>query len=252
MRPPDVPAPPAPVPPAPVPPAPVPPTPAGPAPPWSLVRWRSGDLVAVGVMPFGLATIATILILTLGGSSPGWGVLVTLVQQLSMGLGVAWWVRQHDGSLAPLGLVRGRTTCATWALASPLGSGRSWRRRWRSGISMQALGRTDVPNPLEAFGEAWVLPNAVLAIVLAPVCEEILCRGFWFGGLRQRLRFGWSAVISGVLFGLIHGDAVRFAGLAVTGVILAAVYERRRTLGASIAAHATVNVLALVGLLANL
>jgi membrane protease YdiL (CAAX protease family) len=169
-----------------------------------------------------------------------------------MGLGVAWWVRQHDGSVAPLGLVRGGTTLRDVGAGVAAGIGALAASAVAIGISMQALGRTEVPNPLEVFGEAWVVPNAVLALILAPVCEEILFRGFWFGGLRQRLRFGWSAVISGALFGMIHGDAVRFAGLAITGVILAAVYERRRTLGASIAAHATVNVLALVGLLANL
>jgi membrane protease YdiL (CAAX protease family) len=203
-------------------------------------------------MPFGIATIATIVIVTAGGSSPGWGVLITLVQQLAMGLGVAWWVRQHDGSIAPLGLRRGGTTLRDVGAGVAAGLGAIVASAVTIGITMQLLGRTEIPNPLEAFGEEWVVPNAILALLLAPICEEILCRGLWFGGLRQRLRFGWSALISGALFGLIHGDAVRFASLAVTGVILAAVYERRRTLGASIAAHATVNVLALVGLLANL
>ena len=50
------------------------------------------------------------------------------------------------------------------------------------------------------------------------------------------------ATISGALFGLVHGDPIRIVGLAVTGVILAAAYERRRTLVAPMAAHFTNNL----------
>jgi uncharacterized protein len=67
------------------------------------------------------------------------------------------------------------------------------------------------------------------------------------------MRFLWAAILSGGIFGLVHGDPIRMVGLAVTGVILAALYERRRTLVASIAAHFTNNlVVVTIGLFVHL
>jgi membrane protease YdiL (CAAX protease family) len=49
----------------------------------------------------------------------------------------------------------------------------------------------------------------------------------------------------------VHVEPIRFFGLALMGVILAAVFEHRRTLVASMAAHATINVIAILALLAT-
>jgi len=60
-----------------------------------------------------------------------------------------------------------------------------------------------------------------------------------------------AAVVSGIVFGASHFAGVDFLtlipGLAVVGIGLALVYERRQSLLASMTAHATFNV---VGLLA--
>jgi len=217
-----------------------------------LARWRWSDIVAVTAMPFGIAALVTVVLVGAGASSAAWGFALTLVQQVAMGPGVGWWVRSHDGSVAPIGLRHSGTTLRDVGAGVAAGLGAIAASAIVIGVTMEVLGRTDVPNPLETFGDAWVLPSALIALVLAPVCEEIVFRGFLFGGLRQRMRFGGAALLSGLVFGAIHGDLVRFPGLTVTGVILAAVYERRRTLGASIAAHATVNLFALAGLLLQL
>jgi membrane protease YdiL (CAAX protease family) len=91
--------------------------------------------------------------------------------------------------------------------------------------------------------------SAALAVFVAPIAEEILFRGWLFGGLRRRFRAGWAMILSGAVFGVVHGSAVRFVGLSVMGVILAALYERRRTLVASMAAHFTINLIAVLSLL---
>ena len=228
---------------------PPPPPPGNDASPWSLTTWSWSDLVAVTAAPFGVAAVLTILLIAAGATSPGWGVLLTVVQQLAFGLGIAWWVRQHDGSVRPLGLRAHGTTARDVGAGVAAGLGAIAASAIVIGVTMQVLGRTELENPLETFGDRWVWANALFALLLAPVCEEIAFRGFLFGGLRQRMRFAAAAIISGMAFGAIHGDLVRFPGLAVTGVILAAVYERRRTLPASMAAHATVNAIALLGLL---
>jgi len=49
----------------------------------------------------------------------------------------------------------------------------------------------------------------------------------------------------------VHVEPIRVFGLATMGVILAGVFEHRRTLVASIAAHATINVIAVLAILAT-
>src|SRR5438477_11253831 len=97
----------------------------------------------------------------------------------------------------------------------------------------------------------WLVINAVMAVCLAPLCEEVYFRGFLFQGLRGRMRFVWAALLSGSFFAFVHVEPIRFFGLATMGVILAAVFEHRRTLVAAIAAHATINVVAVLAILAT-
>lgn len=41
-------------------------------------------------------------------------------------------------------------------------------------------------------------------VVIAPIAEEILFRGYLFGKLRQYVSLGWAILITSVLFGLVH------------------------------------------------
>jgi membrane protease YdiL (CAAX protease family) len=83
----------------------------------------------------------------------------------------------------------------------------------------------------------------VLVVLAAPVSEEVFFRGFLFGGLRGRLSFWPAAVISGLLFGLVHlpGGALQVPPLAVFGVLLAWLYERTGSLGPPILMHVIQN-----------
>ena len=104
---------------------------------------------------------------------------------------------------------------------------------------------------LQDLAGPWLVIDAAMAVCLAPICEEVYFRGFVFQGLRGRMRFVWAALLSGGFFAFVHVEPIRFFGLALMGVILAAVFEHRRTLVASMAAHATINVIAILALLAT-
>ncbi|MBV8489005.1 MAG: CPBP family intramembrane metalloprotease [Candidatus Eremiobacteraeota bacterium] len=87
-----------------------------------------------------------------------------------------------------------------------------------------------------------------LAIVFAPFCEEVLFRVFFFN---VGLRFGgfWAgAIVSGVLFGIAHGDLVAAVPLALGGIVLCYVYYRTRNAWASMISHALFNSLSIVAL----
>jgi membrane protease YdiL (CAAX protease family) len=89
--------------------------------------------------------------------------------------------------------------------------------------------------------------TGVVVVLLAPLAEETLFRGFLYKALRRRFRVGPAAVISALFFGLVHFQGLRFLliipSLMVVGVALALAYERRQSLFASVVAHATFNLL---------
>lgn len=115
--------------------------------------------------------------------------------------------------------------------------------------------QTDIAERL-GFDEglATAILAGVLIVLVAPVCEEVFFRGFFFSGLRRRLPFGAAALASGLVFGLIHlGDANLIAGaqLAILGVILAWLYEESNSLWAPIALHCCNNAVAFTVLVAG-
>ena len=95
--------------------------------------------------------------------------------------------------------------------------------------------------------------TACLALVLAPVTEELFYRGIFYRSLRDRHGVVLGAVVSAVLFGASHvvdapwRDVVFLQTLMVfTGIGLALIYERRANLVADIAAHVAFNVIGIV------
>jgi uncharacterized protein len=95
--------------------------------------------------------------------------------------------------------------------------------------------------------------TAFLALVLAPITEELFYRGIFYRSLRDRHGVVVGAVVSGLLFGASHfvdapwRDVVFLQTLMVfTGVGLALIYERRANLVADVAAHVAFNVIGIV------
>ena len=88
------------------------------------------------------------------------------------------------------------------------------------------------------------------AVILAPVFEEIACRGLLYTSLRTRFGPWTSAMGSAALFTLPHMYSPLVAlGLFLGAVASAVVYERTRSLLPCIIAHAVNNALALGALL---
>jgi membrane protease YdiL (CAAX protease family) len=79
------------------------------------------------------------------------------------------------------------------------------------------------------------------AVILAPLWEETFFRGLFFAALVQRMPLWPAAILSGVAFGLGHGDMWNFLPLSVLGVGLALVYFRTGNIWANILTHATIN-----------
>jgi uncharacterized protein len=107
-----------------------------------------------------------------------------------------------------------------------------------------------LPTHLSTFGKA---ASVVLALAVAPVVEELYYRGFLFRSIRDRRGFWVGAIVSALVFGLVHlvsapwRDVILLQStLAVTGLGLAAIHEWRATIVADWAAHVAFNLIGIV------
>jgi membrane protease YdiL (CAAX protease family) len=99
---------------------------------------------------------------------------------------------------------------------------------------------------------ALLVSSAVLTCVIAPICEELLFRGFMFRALRNWRGVWPAAAITGLLFGAVHAlggaPASDLVPLAVLGFLLCLLYDFTGSLYPCIALHALNNSIAFAGL----
>lgn len=93
---------------------------------------------------------------------------------------------------------------------------------------------------------------AVLGVLVAPLVEETIFRGFLYPVIASRLGIGAGVVITGTLFGLTHaaqlwGGWGQIALLIFVGVVLTWVRARTGTVAASYFVHLGYNGLQLLG-----
>jgi membrane protease YdiL (CAAX protease family) len=86
----------------------------------------------------------------------------------------------------------------------------------------------------------------LVAVVMAPVFEEIVFRGFLFRGFANSWGWLWGALASSAVFGLAHLQLDVFVPLAALGFALAWVYKRTGSLWTCIAMHALFNGVAVL------
>ncbi len=105
-----------------------------------------------------------------------------------------------------------------------------------------------LPAVPELTARGW--PLLVSAVVLAPIFEEIICRGVIFEALRTKYGLFLAMIISSLLFGLMHIPAPAMVLNAFfMGLILCYFYISSRSLIAPIILHMLNNGLAYVFIL---
>ncbi len=84
--------------------------------------------------------------------------------------------------------------------------------------------------------------GALLFGLLSPVAEEIVFRGLIFNRLRRYFGTAVAVVVSGVLFGLYHGNLVQGVYGGCMGMLMAYVYLRMRSFFYPCLFHAAANL----------
>ena len=90
----------------------------------------------------------------------------------------------------------------------------------------------------------------LLAVVVAPVVEECVFRGGIYRFLKGHIPLPAALLISGFLFGLIHGNLQSLPGLVAVGVCLGIAYELSGNLKVPIFFHACFNLNSVIWILA--
>ncbi|WP_162175102.1 CPBP family intramembrane glutamic endopeptidase [Fodinicurvata fenggangensis] len=105
----------------------------------------------------------------------------------------------------------------------------------------------DLLNPGE-LSAGPVLLTLFAAGLVAPIVEEVVFRGFFYGWLRTRYGQALSMVVSAGLFSLLHGIAILIPALFVVGLMLSWIYEKSKSLWPAIVMHSAFNCI-MLGLL---
>ncbi len=87
------------------------------------------------------------------------------------------------------------------------------------------------------------------AIVVAPICEEIVFRGYLYGVAKRYCGPLAAAMSSALVFSAAHASLVALLPLALFGLLLAWLYERTGSIWAPIAVHACFNAATVVVLM---
>ena len=120
-------------------------------------------------------------------------------------------------------------------------------------VTVLLLKNSAEPQPLvELFRAAaqrgdtsTMLTVVVAGVVLAPLCEEFLFRGYFYG-VGKRYAGAWiSGLFTAALFAAFHASLTSFSGLFVLALALTLAYERAGSLAVPITMHALFNATSL-------
>ncbi len=95
------------------------------------------------------------------------------------------------------------------------------------------------------YGNSLLAELATLCI-LGPMAEELVYRGFVFQRLRRRRSTVQAAVLSALVFGILHLNLVQGIYAFVLGVLLAYIVSKTGSLVAAAAAHMAANVVSVL------
>jgi len=119
------------------------------------------------------------------------------------------------------------------------------------GIDRDKVGETAEKLADRAHDPVGVVCLFLVVVVGAAIFEELFYRGLWMRSIANRFGTVPGVVLSAVLFGIMHFQAVDTFALVGFGLIAGTLAARYGRLGPAIWAHVAFNLTALVSLLSN-
>ena len=94
---------------------------------------------------------------------------------------------------------------------------------------------------LKPLDFSWLIIYLIYIVIISPIIEEIFFRGVIFSTLREVMGIRIGLVLQAVLFAVIHGEINVLFPQFVSGLVLAYVYYRTRSIFPSIIIHSLQN-----------
>lgn len=246
-----------------VPPPPPPPVPPLPdsllAPEPTEVPWRAREGFLIALLAFVTGGFVSLVLTALINPRPGelgadtrnvLILLATILIEGSLAFWVWMWVKlRHRAGAKELrfGLKQGDVRAGI--LAALLGLAVSWIAGGIITQLVEAIRGRPIKQPeqlpTDLRGAAIVLA-AFAVIVVAPIAEELFFRGFIHQAFRRWRGVTQATLLSAFVFALAHFDPLLIAGIFPLGIVLAYLFERRQSLGATIVAHMTYNLIGFI------
>ncbi len=213
----------------------------------SLVVWMSLQAGAGAMMNLKSVVGPDTQSMRYSGTTQLAGYLLGLVSAVAMarlltaggGAGSGIGFRPKD---APLGI-------ACLLLAFPIlevvSRGATYAASKINGSAPSELAHNALKQMVEGRNDPWVYAMGFNAIILAPIVEEVIYRGFLQSALLRLSGRAWPAIfVTSALFAAAHYGAVpphALANLFVLSIAMGVAFERTRSLGVSILMHVGFN-----------
>jgi membrane protease YdiL (CAAX protease family) len=215
--------------------------------PWMAPAALVGGFVAALMGQLIIAAIGSLFGTPVSDPSPAVNIIATLVQDICF-IGSAVFFARSVGPVIPaqFGLRRTPLWRAVGMVALALIAFYLLSGLWSALIGID--GNDELPDSLGVDRSTYALVAVcVLVTVVAPLAEEFLFRGFFFGALRNWHGPWLAAIVTGVVFGAIHGastDAEFLPPLMMLGILLCLLRWRTGSLLPGIALHSINNAIA--------
>ncbi len=178
-----------------------------------------------------------------------------LVAEVVMVLAILGYVWYSSGKISMLGIGRLRWSHVVYAWVGVVGYYLVYMvvagllMGVFSGIDTEQKQNIGFENPVSVVQYLMVF---VSLVILPPIAEEVVFRGFMFGGLRRKLSFVGATLITSLLFAVGHlqfGEGTPLLWIAgidtfVLSIVLCYVREKTGSLWPAIAIHAMKNFVA--------
>lgn len=228
---------------------------------WNGLFSAAASVLAGMMVTVAIAVLVMIaLALIAGGRAPSTqagsplNTFILITFYVSAGSLAAW--RMRVLRLQPFAPLRARDVRAI-----AIGFGALVLARFAAGIQIVLTHETKhVQHGFEHFSISGATPaqtdlalglTAATLVLLAPVVEEMIFRGLFFGALARPLGIWAAALVSALVFGAVHGDWVLFPTLATLGFVNAVAYAATGNLTVPVVLHAINNAFATAFLIAQ-
>ena len=180
----------------------------------------------------------------------------TIIIEGALGLWVWLWVKlRHHGGLSTLGLRFRRGDVGAGILTALLGlvvaqvTTQIVTSIFEGTTGHPIKQPEQLPPGLHGGGQLVVAGIAV--ILVAPFAEELFFRGFLYQAFRRWRGVTQGILLSAAVFAISHGAPLLIVGIFPLGIVLAYMFERRGSLGATITAHMTYNLIGFIFLVST-